>query len=315
MNKYIPISIVTSCYNCKQYIETTIKSVIQQDFPKLQYVIIDGASSDRTLDIIKKYREDINVLISEPDEGMYHGIEKGFNHAQGEIMAWLNGDDIYFPWTFSIVGRIFQKFPEVDWIIGLPTYINQIGQCIKVSSNAGTAYPRNYIRNGWFRSHLAGYLQQESMFWRKSLWDKAGGLNLNFRYAADFELWTRFALHAELYSVTVPLASFRKRPGEQKSSVEGDKYHNEVMEICQNLKRPPSFWDFASKRGEIIRVLCRLFIWKHCNLITYSFNEKDWVIKKMVRPLSRYSFAELLLEKNNSHNSRNLDRPNQGFTF
>ena len=78
MKKYI--SIVTSCYNCEQYIETTIKSVIQQDFPNLQYIITDGASSDRTLDIIKKYRKDIDAMISEPDEGMYHGIQKGFQH-------------------------------------------------------------------------------------------------------------------------------------------------------------------------------------------------------------------------------------------
>ncbi|MBW2655490.1 MAG: glycosyltransferase [Deltaproteobacteria bacterium] len=296
MNKSIPISIVTSCYNCEQYIEATIRSVIQQDFPDLQYIITDGASSDRTLDIIKKYREDIDVLISEPDEGMYHGIQKGFQYAQGEIMAWLNADDIYYTWTFSIVERIFLKFPEVEWIIGLPTYMNQIGQCIKVSSNAGTVYPRNYISNGWFRPQLAGYLQQESMFWRKSLWDKVGGLNLKLKFAADFELWTRFAKHAELYSITVPLASFRKRPGEQRSSVEEDKYHNEVMAVCQNLKPPPKIWDFVSRGGEIGRILSRLLIWKNCNFITYSLREKDWVMKKAMRPLSRYSLAEVLLD-------------------
>ena len=297
MKKYI--SIVTSCYNCEQYIESTIKSVIQQDFTGLQYIITDGASTDRTLDIIRKYQEYIDVLISEPDDGMYHGIQKGFQYAEGEIMAWLNGDDIYHPWTFSIVERIFKKFPEIDWIIGLPSYINKLGQCIKISSNAATAYPKEYICNGWFRPQFAGYLQQESMFWRKSLWNKAGGLNLKLQYAADFELWTRFAKHAELYSVTVPLASFRRRPGEQISSVNEDKYHDQVMAVCRNLKPSPKIWDFISRSSEIGRILFRLLIWKNCNFITYSLKEKDWVMKKAIRPLSRYSIAEGLMEKNN----------------
>jgi len=290
------ITIVTTSLNCEQYIEYSIQSVLVQGYPHLQYIVIDGASTDSTMEIVNKFQDQLDVIVSEPDEGMYHGIQKGFSYTQGEIMAWLNADDIYFPWTFSIVGRIFQKFPEVEWIISLPTYMNQIGQCIKVSSNAGTAYPRNYIRNGWFRPQLAGYLQQESMFWRKSLWDKVGGLNLKLKYAADFELWTRFANHAELYSVTVPLASFRKRPGEQRSSVEEDKYHNEVMAVCQNLKPPPKIWNFVSRSSEIGRILTRLLIWKNCNFITYSLREKDWVMKKAMRPLSRYSLAEVLLD-------------------
>ena len=294
MNKFI--SLITSSYNCAKYIDKTIESILGQGYPRLQYIVVDGESTDATLEIINNYRDLIDTIICEPDEGMYHGINKGFDYATGEIMSWLNCDDIYYPWTFSVVENIFRKFPEVDWIIGLPSYINQSGQCIKVSSNACTAYPRNYIRNGWFRPQLAGYLQQESMFWRKSLWEKAGGLNLTYKYAADFELWTRFAQYAELYSVSVPLAGFRIRPGEQKSSVHKDKYEEEVEEICLKFEAPLKIWDFTSKRGGIGRILSRLIIWKQCNFITYSSKNQEWVMKKGVRPLSRYSQTELFLE-------------------
>ena len=170
------ISVVTSCFNAGELVEDTIRSVVQQRYPRLQYVFIDGASKDNTLEIARRYERDIAVLLSERDDGQYHGIQKGMSLATGEVMAWLNGDDIYCPWTLSVVGEIFARFPDVDWIVGTSSFMNGSGQCTRVSGNSGTAMPRDYIRNGWFRPELAGYLQQESMFWRRRLWEKAGGL-------------------------------------------------------------------------------------------------------------------------------------------
>jgi len=290
------ISVITTSFNCSQYIENTIQSVIGQDYPALQYIVVDALSTDGTADVLQRYKDSIDIIIREADEGMYHGIQKGAGYVEGEIMAWLNADDAYHPWTFSVVENIFKKFPEVEWVIGQPSYMNQKGQCIKVSSNAGTAYPAKYVRNGWFRPQFAGYLQQESMFWRKSLWDKVGGLNLNLQLAADFELWTRFAQYAELYSVTTPMASFRMRPGEQKSSIAADRYHAEVMSVCQNLRSPGKLWRFASKLGEIPRILARLLVWEKSNFITFHPRANDWIIDKAYRPLSRSSFPEALLE-------------------
>jgi len=290
------ISIITACYNCGQYIDETIRSVLSQNKTvHAKYIIIDGRSTDNTLDILKTYENQLDILISEPDHGMYHAITKGSQCVDTEVMAWLNADDLYFPWTLSVVAEIFKKFPDVDWIIGQPSYLNERGQCIKVSSNAGTAYPNKYIRNGWFKPSIAGYLQQESMFWRKSLWDKAGGLDLKYRYAADFELWTRFARYAELYSVCVPLASFRKRPG-QTSVLKVDKYFDEVNEICHRLKPANKNWAYLGKKSNILRIIPRLMIWKKCNLIAYSEPQDQWVLKSILRPLSRYSVTELLLE-------------------
>jgi glycosyltransferase involved in cell wall biosynthesis len=295
VNQYCQISIVTACRNCDKYIEQTISSILGQRYPNIQYILIDGASTDSTMTVVQKHNRDINIIISEPDAGQYHGIQKGFEIASGEVMAWLNADDIYYPWTFSVVNAVFKQFPEVEWLIGRPSYMNFDGQCISISGNSGTSYPSNYISNGWFRPPLSGYLQQESMFWRKSLWDKVGGLNLDFKYAADFELWTRFAAYSELYSVTIPLALFRKRPGEQKSSVDQDKYEREVNEICRNLKSAPCIWGNIARKGKIWEHLCRLLIWKRCKLITYSERESEWSIKTMIRPLSRISIEEALL--------------------
>ena len=160
----------------------------------------------------------------------------------------------------------------------------------------GTAYPRDYIRNGWFRESLAGYLQQESMFWRRSLWQKVSGLNLDYKYAADFDLWTRFAQHASLYSVAIPLALFRKHP-QQKSAVGRDKYKSEVFDRCENLPQPSLIWGSIARKSAFWEHMCRLLIWRRCELVAYSQKEMDWTILKMIRPLARSSFCEALLER------------------
>jgi hypothetical protein len=297
LSKELKISVVTSCYNGESYVENTIKSILYQGYQNLEYIFIDAASTDETLQIARKDIDNISVLVSEPDDGQYHGIQKGLSMASGEIMAWLNADDIYLPWTFSIVNQIFKQYPNVDWIIGLPSFLNPQGQCVRISGNAGSAFPQTFIQNGWFRSHLAGYLQQESMFWTKRLWDKVGGLNLTFKYAADYELWTRFAMHAELVSVTVPLGCFRQLPGIQKSSVEIDKYESEVIQVNSRLKPAPYLWDTIARRGVTWRCLCRLLIWKASKYIAYSSSKQKWELKENLRPLSRASIADLSLER------------------
>ncbi len=194
------------------YIGQTIQSVVSQNYPNLEYIVIEGDSKDGTTEVINRFADKIAKVVIEPDGGQYHAIQKGMNMATGEVLAWINADDIYCPWTLSVVSEIFSNFPDVDWITGLTTYINEAGQCVSVA-NTASAYPVKYIRNGWFRSYLGGYLQQESVFWRRSLWEKVGGLDLTLSCAADFKLWTEFARHADLVTVAVPLAAFRFRPG------------------------------------------------------------------------------------------------------
>jgi glycosyltransferase involved in cell wall biosynthesis len=277
------------------YIGQTIQSVVSQNYPNLEYIVIDGASTDGTTDIIDRYSDKIDVAISEPDDGQYHAIQKGFEKSSGDIMGWLNADDMYYPWTLSVVGEIFGKFPDVNWIIGLPSHLNRRGQCTRVSSSV-SAYPQDYIRRGWFRASLAGYLQQESIFWRRSLWEKVGCFDLSLPYAADFKLWTQFAKHSELVSVAVPLALFRHRPNEQKSSLGTNTYEEEVLRICKKLKKNPKLWAFLAGRNKKLEYLCRLAIWKKCRVIAYSQEREEWVLRTLRRPLSRASLSGLILE-------------------
>lgn len=203
------ISIVTPNYNYESTIEQTLASVVLQGYPNLEYIVIDGGSRDRSLEIIETYCEQLAYCQSQPDEGQYFAINQGFQEATGEIMAWLNSDDIYLPWTLYVVAEIFQNFPEIEWIVGRPTQIqngviHQVGRL--------TCYPQQFIASGLFRGDRLGWIQQESVFWRRSLWEKAGPLRTDLKYAADFELWTRFAEYTELVSVSSILGGFSVRP-------------------------------------------------------------------------------------------------------
>ena len=157
------ISIITPTLNQAQFIEDTINSVLDQNYSNVEHIIMDGGSTDKTVKIIKKYEEHLSYFQSRPDKGQYHAIQEGLEHATGEIMAWLNADDMYFPWTFKVVGHIFKIFKDVNWIIGLPSFFNKDGMLTNISQYTAS-YDQSFIRKGFYRSHLAGYLQQESLF-------------------------------------------------------------------------------------------------------------------------------------------------------
>jgi glycosyltransferase involved in cell wall biosynthesis len=274
------------------FIEDTIRSVIGQGYPNLQYIVVDGGSTDGTVEIVNRYRDSIDVLISEKDDGQYHAIQKGLALATGEIHAWLNADDIYFPWTFKTVAALFSQFETVDWIMGLNTYLNDRGHVTAIHSLA-PSIPQTFIKNGWCRDHLAGYLQQESMFWRRRLWERVGGLDLSYRFAADFKLWTMFATYADLVTVGTPLASFRVRPNQQRSSKDKVAYVDEVNRAIRDFQSPPALWDALASCGLVARSLCRLAIWGKSRMIGYDQVLGTWKLLESRRPLSKVSLTEL----------------------
>jgi len=288
----MPISIVTPCHNMAAYVARTVESIVSQDYPRLQYIVVDGASTDGTVDILRGYGNRINTLITEPDEGQYDAVQKGFGLATGEVLAWLNADDVYHPWTLSVVGEVFEKFPDLEWLIGLPSMINAQDQCIRLASGPA-AYPQAYIAKGWARGRFGPHLQQESMFWRRRLWERAGGLDLRWKYAADFELWTRFARFAEPVAITVPLAAFRARPGQRSSH---EQYQNDIRAICSRLPPPPRVWRCLANRSLAMGCVCRLAMWRDCQVISYSLQRNEWVKLRLRRPLSRSSLGQLILD-------------------
>ncbi|MEM6763905.1 MAG: glycosyltransferase family 2 protein [Bacteroidota bacterium] len=291
------LSIVTACLNAEKYIDRTLQSILGQGYPKLEYIIKDGGSTDRTLEKIRPFQSQIHSFQSKSDEGQYAAIQEGLMESTGEIMGWINADDQYFPGSFSVVNQIFSQFPEVNWIVGVPAFLNAQGHITKVSTNSASAFYQPYIQQGVYRDYLAGYLQQESMFWRRSLWDKVGGLDLQWKLAADFDLWTRFAAHAELVQVVSPLAAFREMPGAQRSSLFRKEYEQEVSEIVSNKSKPAYLWNAIARKGVIWRSLCRLAIWKPTKTIAFNTEREAWELLTHKRPISRATFLDMLLEK------------------
>ncbi len=228
------ITIVTPSYNQAAYLEATIRSVLDQNYRALRYLIMDGGSADGSVDIIKRYADKLTYWVSEKDGGQSDAINKGFaiNTSINEqsdwtngIMTWLNSDDVLLPGALHRVGQIFEKCPQIHWLTGQPANMDAEGQHLKLG-RLKTGHGRDLIRRGWYHGRGLGFIRQEGTFWRKSLFDKVGGINPNLHYAMDFDLWRRFAVHAPLVTVDQHLAVFRTQPQQKTSAIE--KYYSEA---------------------------------------------------------------------------------------
>ncbi len=216
------ISVVTPSYNQDKYLEATILSVIGQNYPDLEYIIVDGGSTDNSVAIIKKYEKKLTYWLSEKDDGLYDAVQKGFRRSSGEIMCWINSDDMLHPGSLSIVANIFMQHPDISWIQGIPTVFDEAGRTIFVK-------PLRFWSKYDYFAEDKEHIQQESTFWRRSLWDKAGGhVNIKMKLAGDYELWLRFFDHAELFCIQTILGGFRVRSNNQLSKERMGEYNKEV---------------------------------------------------------------------------------------
>ena len=216
------ISVVTVSYNQAGYIERTIQSVLDQGYSNLEYIIIDGGSTDGSQEIIQRYQKHLAYWVSEKDKGMYDGLQKGLSRSTGEIMAWINSDDIFHAGAFNVVSEIFSAHPKVEWLQGMPTVIDEQGRVV---------YVKNFRRWSKYDYFLKDkeHIQQESCFWRRALWERAGGsLNTSMKYAGDYELWLRYFDHAAVYCVKTVLGAFRMRSSNQLSLEKMEDYNREV---------------------------------------------------------------------------------------
>lgn len=239
------ITMVTAVYNGEEYLEATMKSIVSQGYPNLEYIVVDDGSTDGTAKIIGKYERWVSRRIRQGNQGLFAALNAGFAKSTGEIMGWLNASDLLQVNGLFTVGSIFRELREVEWITGRPTKISATGMTIDV-----LAVPR------WSRSRfLAGanrYIQQESTFWRRSLWERAGGrLSTEFRAEGDFELWVRFFRHARLYSANALIGGYRLHEGALSAS-NMERYNRNCDAIAAR--------EVESLRGRP-RVALRAFRW------------------------------------------------------
>jgi glycosyltransferase involved in cell wall biosynthesis len=224
---YPKISIVTPSFNQGQYLEETILSVLNQNYPNLEYILIDGGSTDNSVDLIKKYEHKLSYWVSEKDEGVYHAIQKGFERSTGDIMGWLNSDDMLHRNSLFAVAELL-NIDGVEWIQGLPTSFDEYGRTVGVSAF------KQWSRMSYLL-HDYEWIQQESTYWKRSLWEKSGGsMSFDYKYAGDLELWNRFFNYSKLYSAPCLIGGFRLRKSGQLSQTNISQYLEEVKLILAN---------------------------------------------------------------------------------
>jgi glycosyltransferase involved in cell wall biosynthesis len=229
--KYPKISIITPSYNQVEFLGKAIESVLNQNYPNLEYIIIDGGSTDGSKELIESYSTRLTYWESAKDKGQYYAINKGFEKSTGDIMAWLNSDDMYFKGALNTIAEIFTSFDDVNWVMGVPTVFDEQDRAIVADRNR----KRRCSRFHYLASNDYEWIQQESTFWRRSLWDKSGGnINTNYKLAADFELWMRFYEHSKLDILDSLIGGFRMRKSDQKTLESSNDYFDEAKIIIEN---------------------------------------------------------------------------------
>ncbi len=213
LSQYPLISIVTPSFNQGRFLEHTIRSVLDQKYPNLEYAVQDGGSKDDSVAVMERYRSRLIHAESRKDKGQSHAINLGFAHAsRGEIMAYLNSDDLLLPGSLEYVAAYFQAHPDVDLVYGHRVIIDTEGKEI----GRWVLPPHSDRMLVW-----ADYVPQETMFWRRSIWDKAGSqIGESYQFALDWDLLLRFrAAGAKMVRLPRFLGAFRVHES-QKTTAE-----------------------------------------------------------------------------------------------
>jgi glycosyltransferase involved in cell wall biosynthesis len=237
------VTIVTPSYNQAPFLETTIRSVLEQDYPNIEYIIIDGGSTDGSLAIIKKYANRLAFWSSEKDRGQTDAINKGFARATGEMMAWINSDDTYEPGAIREAVAEMQAHPEVGLVYGDTNFIDDQGRVIGRFPAAQTDYHR--LRRGYV------HIPQQAAFFRRDLWQQVEPLDPSFFFAMDYDLWVRIARLAPLLYTRRVWANFRLH-GDSKTMAANDRCWPEMIRVH---KREGGSWFSVIVAKYVIRTL------------------------------------------------------------
>ena len=249
------ISIVTPSFNQAQYIRATIDSVLSQDYPNFEYIVMDGGSTDGTVEILKSYGKKLN-WVSEKDRGQTDAINKGLRKSSGDILAYLNSDDIYLPGTLKRVGEYYNK-TGVDWITG---------DCLTIDES-GIESKNNKIISLYKRFLMAIYspltlriadsmLPQPSTFWSRKAWDKVGEFNDKYHYVMDYDYWLRMSKWYKPHDLKVPLSGFRFQQDSKSQTGRVKLMQEGLITLKENGANKIELWLHSLHSGII------LFIYK-----------------------------------------------------
>lgn len=257
------ISIVTPSFNQGKFIEETILSVINQKYSNLEYIIMDGGSTDNSVEIIKKYQDHLMYWESIPDKGQTHAINKGFRMASGDIIAWLNSDDVYCPNTFFAVAEYFQNHPEANVVVGNMLFMDANGK----------VYVRKHPNiSPWLEKHFMMSVIQPSTFLKKIVLSEVGFLNENYQMMMDAEWFQRISRKYPFYTINKDFSIFRwHQESKSSSNRKSTLYKRYIVEHLLVLKAafpeaeqiidyfPKASFYFHNKIGQLLRFLNRLF--------------------------------------------------------
>lgn len=195
------VSIVTPSYNQAPYLESALRSVFDQQYPNIEYIVIDGSSSDGSSEIIKRYAGKLSFWVSEPDQGQTDAINKGFAKATGKYLAWLNADDRLYPSAVGEAVDFLEEHPAVGMVYGDADYIDSLDRIVGRFPAAQTDYAA--LRRGYV------HIPQQAAFWRYELWQQVGPLDPDFTFAMDYDLWVRLATVSQFKYLPRRWAQFR----------------------------------------------------------------------------------------------------------
>ena len=250
------VSIVTPSFNQARYIEATIRSVLSQDYPQIEYLIVDGGSTDGTVEIIRKYAGRLAWWVSEQDQGQTEAINKGFGRAQGQILAWLNSDDTYEPGAVSAAVKYLLDHPDVGMVYGDCNFIDEDGRVIGKFGSAQTDY--RLLRRGYV------HIPQQTMFFRAEWWKQVGPLDPSFYFAMDYDLWTRLSARTELKYVPQTWANFRLH-GAGKTIAADDRCWPEMIRV--HYRDGGSFFSVIVAKYYVRKIIAPFWNWRRRRML------------------------------------------------